>query len=221
MYKHSPLYGKKAAFNGDSICFGANAEGGYGKLIAEKYNMTYQNVGVNGATFVSGLFRISGEPRHCICRTVVNMDEDADYIILEGGVNDASISTVELGTLSDHYNGEYDDTTFIGALETAFFQAYKRFPGKKIGYIAVHKMTERYNADIPEGSFYYAALKVCQKWGIPVCDLNKALPPFRYFEEGSALYFLREKYVPDGWHPNLAGYQEYYADKIAAWMETL
>lgn len=221
MSKQSHLYGKKAAFNGDSICFGANAEGGYAKILAKKYNMSCQNIAVNGASFVSGLIRVTGEPRHCICRTIHNMDADADYIILEGGVNDASITSVELGTISDHYNGNYDDTTFIGALESAFFQAYQRFPGKKIGYIAVHKMTDRFNADIPEGSFYYGALAVCNKWGIPVCDLNIALPPFRYFEEGSPLYFLREKYVPDGWHPNQAGYEYYYADKIAAWMETL
>lgn len=217
----SPLQNKRASFNGDSLCFGANFEGGYAKILAEKYNMTIQNIAVNGATLVSGRYMDSGKPRHCICRTVKDMDPNADYIILEGGANDASILSVKLGILSNHYNGDYDDTTFIGALETAFFQAYRHFPGKKIGYIIVHKMTDRFNADIPEGSFYYAALTVCKKWGIPVCDLNISLPPFRYFEEGSPLYSLRQTYVPDGWHPNQAGYEYYYADKIAAWMETL
>lgn len=216
----SPLYNKSVTFNGDSICNGAAGAGGYGKMIADKYYMNYENVAVNGATITAGLFHNDGRARHCISRTIDKMNPDADYIILEGGVNDASLP-IPLGKLTPGYNDTYDDTTFIGAMESMFFKAYARFPHKKIGYIAAHKMTDRFNANNKENSFYYAALEVCRKWGIPVCDLNIATPPFRYIEEGSPLYPIRQVNCPDGWHPTLDGYRNYYADKIAAWMETL
>lgn len=35
----NPLDGKRIAFIGDSISYGTNWQGGYGKLIGEQYNM--------------------------------------------------------------------------------------------------------------------------------------------------------------------------------------
>lgn len=212
---NNPLYEKTIAFNGDSICAGAGFAGGYGKIIAEKNNMGYENVAVGGGTITAETY--SGETkRHWICRTIENMNADADYAIFEGGVNDAALR-IPLGVMSDGYSAELDDTTFIGAFESMLKQAVTKFMGKKIGYIAVHKMTAKYDSRYPENSYYYAAKECCEKWGVPFLDLNTQTPPLNNIAS------LREAFTHngDGWHPNEAGYNAFYVPKIEAWLKTL
>ena len=47
---NNPLDGKTAAFVGDSISYGTNYHGGYGKLIGEQNNMPVTNPSKGGAT---------------------------------------------------------------------------------------------------------------------------------------------------------------------------
>lgn len=223
--KTSPLYGKKITLNGDSICYGAGATGGYGKIIADTYGMTLQNIAVSGGTIAAETYKDT-TPRYWICRTINNMDEDADYAIVEGGVNDAASGVnVPLGTLSTGYSATLNDTTFYGAFESMCKQLITRFAGKKVGYIAVHKMIDNFNSTKDETtSYYWAAKKCCEKWGIPFLDLNTTVPPFGYFKSSDTdLYPLREAYTlnADGWHPNEEGYKKYYVPKITAWLESL
>ena len=225
LLRSHPLYRKKISLNGDSICYGAGSTGGYGKVIADTYDMTLQNIARSGGTIASETYNSDGtSPRHWICRTIANMDTDADYAIIEGGVNDAS-TKVPLGAITTNYNGTFDDTTFYGAFESMCRQIVSRFAGKKVGYIAVHKMTEGFNSDRDEStSYYWAAKKCCEKWGIPFLDLNVSVPAFAYFKESDTiLYPLREAYTSnaDGWHPNEEGYKKYYVPKIVKWLETL
>ena len=220
------LAGKYIAVNGDSICNGAGCGGGYVKIIAERCGMKYQNIAVNGASVTAETYRKSGDPRHWISRTIDKMDTDADYAIVEGGVNDASIGELPLGKMTVGYNEPLDDTTFIGAFESMLKQLTKKYSGKKIGYIAVHQMTKRFSKSYTgEDNFYLAAKRCCEKWGVPLCDLNICCPPFAFFENDGdpELYAMRVKYTlnGDGWHPNEAGYLKYYCDKIEAWLKTL
>lgn len=213
----NPLYGKIIAFNGDSICEARETNGGgYATIIGARNNMIVQNIGVSGGMV------LYTEGKHCISRTVVNMREDADYIILEGGVNDL-YDNRPIGTLSNGYNATLDDTTFYGAFENMLKQALIRFPGKKIGYIAVHKMGNYFSAENTENSAYHAAIECCAKWGIPVCDLNVSCPPFSKLSTNDATKFICDAYTEngDGWHPNEEGYTKYYVPKIEAWLKTL
>ena len=223
----SPLWGKKITLNGDSICAGAGFKGGYGKIIAERYEMKLQNVAVGGGTVTAEQYYSDKHlPRHWICRTIDRMDADADYAILEGGVNDASLR-VPLGEISVGYTAPLDDTTFCGAFESMLRKLTERFAGKKIGYIAVHKMTVEFDSEDQTFGYYQAALRACAKWGIPVCDLNVACPAFGLFpkqeSEAPALHAMRHAYTynGDGWHPNEAGYRTYYCAPIEAWLKTL
>lgn len=212
---YNPLQGKTISFNGDSICAGAGFSGGYGKIIAEKNNMIYENVGVGGGTITAETY--SGETkRHWISRTVENMRLDADYVIFEGGVNDAALET-PLGALSNGYSDDLDDTTFFGAFENMLKQAIVRFAGKKIGYVAVHKMVNKYDSRFTENSYYYAAKQCCEKWGVPFLDLNTQTPPL------NSIRSLKESFTAnaDGWHPNEDGYNAFYVPKIEAWLKTL
>ena len=77
------LNGKSALYFGDSICYGEGYRGGYAKLISENNNMSYINKGVSGATITRR------EGTSCILDSVLSSNDTADYIILEGGTNDA------------------------------------------------------------------------------------------------------------------------------------
>lgn len=212
------LKGKKLVLNGDSICYGAGATGGYGRIIADRCGMSLQNVAVSGATVTANVYAEDGTTaRHWISRTISNMDADADYVILEGGVNDASLG-VAMGTLNlSNYTAILDDTTFCGAFESMLKQSIIRFSGAKIFYLAVHKMSTKYSSNTDDG-YYQNALKLCRKWGVPVIDLNVCTPPLGMYVEDESLVALREKYTNDGdgWHPNEEGYKKYYCDQIIA-----
>lgn len=217
------LSGKKLCVNGDSICYGAGSTGGYGKLIADRCGMTLQNVAQSGATIAAETYASDGTTaRHWICRTIEDMDADADFVILEGGVNDASES-VEMGTLNlSNYTAALDESTFCGAFESMLKKAILHFEKAKIFYLAVHKMTSGFNCNTSE-NYYHAAISLCKKWGVPVIDLNVSVPPLGMYVEDENLIALREKYTHngDGWHPNQAGYERYYLDAIIGAMKTM
>lgn len=212
---YNPLYGKSVSFNGDSICSGYDGTGGYGKIIAERNNMTYENVAQGGATITAETYSNStGDALHWICRTISNMNADSDYAIVEGGINDPNYVT-NMGSLSEGFDAELDDTTYYGAFESMLKQLITRFQGKKIGYIAIPKISSNFDSRSDADSCYHIALECCEKWGVPVCDLNTCVPPLRYIEELSSTYTI------DGTHPNEAGYKAYYCDQIEAWMRNL
>jgi lysophospholipase L1-like esterase len=212
---NSVLVNKVITFNGDSICAGAGYTGGYGKIIADKYNMTYENVAVSGGTITAETYSASGSARHWISRTISKMRDDADYIVLEGGVNDASLS-IPLGEITSDYISTLDDTTYCGAFESMLKQALGKYPSKKIGYIMVHKMEKNFDSRY-EDNHYQMSKKICEKWGVPYLDLNIECPPLNYIPSLKATYTKDG----DGWHPNELGYKKYYVDKIVHWLESL
>lgn len=224
--ENSNIYGKRISFLGDSICQGVgDAIGGYGKIIADNNNMIYQNKGVAGGTITSGTY-YNNTPRFWINEHINDLNIFSDYIILEGGVNDSSLG-VPLGELSENYNSTLDINTFYGAFENMLKQLITRFKGKKYGYIFVHQMSANYKiTNNPDTSYYYAAKKCCEKWGVPYLDLNDKVPPLGLFYSQTAsqeLIDLKTLYTDngDGWHPNLLGYNKYYVPKIENWLNSL
>lgn len=208
----NPLKGHVISLNGDSICAGAGYAGGYGKIIAEENGMTYENIAVGGGTVA-----YVGNNVHCISRTISRMRADADYVILDGGGNDAD-SGVSAGTLSEGYTATLDDTTFAGAFESMLKSAIARFPNKKIGYVFIHKCVTGFDSrNTSSTSFYEIAKKACEKWGIPYIDLNTETPPLGYISDLKTAYTANA----DGYHPNEQGYRLFYVPKITAWLKTL
>lgn len=207
IFIHNPLYEKKLAVNGDSICYGAGDVGGYAKYIGQRNNMTVANNAQSGGT----LAYVSG--RHCISRTIANMPNDADYYIIEGGVNDAS-GLAELGTITSSYIDTLDDTTTLGALESICKQLQTTFVGKKYGFIFVHNCfgwSDNWNTTRKS-----KMKEVLNKWGIPYLDLGDSVPQLRNVD---ALRTYTSN--SDGWHPTAEGYQTFYVPKIEAWLRTL
>lgn len=217
----SNIYRKKVTLNGDSIAFGAGTGGtGFMDYIASKYNMTLDKKAVSGATIANLSSRYPD--KHCICTSIDTMAEDANYIIFEGGYNDWLLWT-KIGTLTDTMSGDLDDTKFYGALESICRQALAKWENGKIGFIITHKINDAWRTQKQEGATYttldgyYQAIKnVCEKYSIPYLDLSKVSRLNTELQN-----YKKYTYNSDGVHPTKDGYQIFYVDTIARWMENL
>lgn len=240
----NPLYKKTIIWNGDSICAGKNFDDegdAWAGRIANRNSMTYKNYAIGGGTLTEGL-TFNGTATHSISGTLDTMYAnypDADYIIIEGGTNDADIIGSHLGDNNPEkfgsfnetqFTGTFDRNTFCGALESIFHRATNYWKGKKIGFIVAHKMGWSGTGYGPEASnrrnYFETAMAICKKWGIPVlnlwdgCYLNPSLTTmWKYdgtWEENKAA----GKLYADGQHLLAAGY-DYTADIINNWLKTL
>lgn len=233
---YNPLWRKSAFFVGDSLCHGSSAADsedavwGWAGRIGTKNRMLWLNRGFNGNVITSGLKSL-GEP----CISECNVFDGADYIILEGGVNDADL----IGDILDDSNlpeafgsynmtdftSEFDNTTFCGAVEYLLKRVTSTYKGAKIGFIIAHKQGTLNNQRpdfLPEHNnrrkYYETIITLCKKWGVPVlnlwdgCYLNPQNPS--HYTNGQTLMYT------DGQHLASAGY-DYVASVIESWMRTL
>ncbi len=227
--KLNPLFRKKIVFTGDSICNGSSARdnlNGWAGRIGRNNQMTWTNAGISGATFTTGLTGSAG----VIADTNFF---DADYLIIEGGTNDADLigdalteEPQDFGTYSmGDYTSNFDNTTYCGAIESLFKRLTTDYKGKKIGCIIAQKMGG-VNATYPDYTkehnnrrFYFETLMtLCEKWGIPYlnlwdnCMLNPMIPA-HYTENEDYMYV-------DGQHLTSNGY-DYISPIIESWLKTL
>ena len=201
----NPLKGRKALFTGDSICYGAGSTGGYPKLVGEANGMVVENYGISGSRIANTTDRDDS-----ILSRISQMDEEADYVCLEGGVNDAWSSRVQLGEISSGFNSVLDETTFTGAFESLLKQSIIKWKEAKIFYIIPHKM-------IGVDEYMDRAKALCEKWGVPCLDLRLCTGIFAYIDDMKQTYTASG----DGVHPNKKGYMVFYVDKISAFMKSL
>lgn len=224
----SILKGKSVVFTGDSICAATSDESGvlgWAERIGVANGMHWLNKGINGATITEGL----GKP--CIADT--DFGESPDYIIMEGGTNDADlIGTYENFTPEKYgsfnmynYTGEFDKTTFCGAVEHLFKRVTTDYAGAKIGFIIAQKMgscssASDYTAEKSRRRFYFETIiTLCKKWGIPYLNLwdDCYLCPMNPTHNTSGQNLM---YVGDYQHLAKRGY-DYVTPIIEAWMRSL
>ncbi len=186
--------------------------------IADKYGMTVTNEAVNGATLAPNITdNVNGGIRTCISTVVTSSTAlaKADYILLEGGVNDAW-NKAPVGTLTDGFAATYDETTMTGALEKMLEYLAKNYSDKRVAYVFPHgglfgSSENWYKTYKP------AILAALQKWGVPYVDIAESTPPMG----GHGISGLSGKYTGDGTHPNKAGYERFYVEPIAALLKRL
>ena len=238
-YIKNPLYGKRVAFDGDSICQGCPRENRvpWANLIGEANSMIWKNYGVGGGTITAEVYVAStGARRHWVSRCIDKIkaeNPELDYLILEGGTNDADLFKAEPEKLGEFlptdYSGEYDDTTFSGALESLFYKAVSYYPNTKIGYIVAQKMCGTDGDYAPaerRRRYFLRAIEICKKWGIPYldlwecCPLNPRLRCFFDPDISVAENIAAGKAYMDGQHLTAVGYA-IVVPTIEAWMRTL
>lgn len=226
-YRNS-LYKKKVVFDGDSICQSGSATTGSGwaSRIGEANKMTWYNVAVGGGTITSGLVASNGTNRHWVSTnldTIYTNHPDLDYLILEGGTNDADLLGEEkLGVVSttNMLPANFDPTAdFTQAMEYLLSKAIYLYPTARIGFIVAQKMGSYsdYSTSIRR-KFFDRCVEVCRKYGIPCLDLWNTChlhPKIDKASHNDAYYMYT-----DGQHLSDAGY-DYIAPIIEEWMRSI
>lgn len=213
----SVLYKKTMIATGDSITATVHYRpwAGFAKIIAGKYNMTYDSSAIWGASIAHGIEDTSG----CVLDTVPNMSDDADYIILSGGANDCYAihdGREQLGQITEGYDNPFNESTFCGAMESLCQKAITKWPDKIILFVITHRMLDVYNPSSLD-DIISKQIEILNKWGIPFVDLWHNIPSLgfaskkhKYTTMGNTTY----NGTGDGLHPNYDGYIKYYVPMI-------
>ncbi len=216
------LKGKKINFLGDSITEGSGAsciENRYTDIIAREEGAVCRNYGIGGTRYARQKTP-SENPLHDLdfCSRALEMDEDADIVVIFGGTNDFGHGDAEIGSPDDRTS-----ETFWGAAHTLYQTVCERFPNaQKVVITPLHRLCEdclrgdgyKSKDAAPLKTYVNIIREVAEYYSLPVLDLYKTsgLQP--------EIPLYQEKFMPDGLHPNDAGYR-ILADKIAKFLKTL
>lgn len=142
----------------------------YPFFIGRRNNMTIINEAISGSIMALSKAYVD-DPTHVDIgskypfsyQRYMNVAQDADYITLWFGINDAALTY--LGTINDTTN-----ETFYGAWNVVLEYFIKNRPLAKIGIIVTNGSTDEYRQAVRD---------VAQKWGIPYLDMTKdaQVPP--------------------------------------------
>lgn len=205
------LQGKKINFLGDSITEGCGVscqENVFHQVMKREYGLAEaRNYGVGGTRFARQM--VPSEPKwdQDFCRRAAEMEKDADAVVVFGGTNDFGHGDAPLGDFADR-----EPNTFYGACHFLFRYLIETYPDAVIAVCTpLHRLTE----DDPMGdhrykTYHYGDLKtyvaiireVAEYYSLPVIDLyaNSGIQP--------KVDIMREKFMPDGLHPNDAGHEK-------------
>lgn len=236
----SKLDNKLILFTGDSICYGAYRNfpvflsqhsdmqyvegsgitaynnGAWAQYIAEKHrNAIVYGYGVSGTCITRQASQIQTDGYDSsILERISVMKDNADYVILQGGINDQG-RTLPLGEIRNNGNtldystneSDYDTYTFAGAVEWMLIQAKTKWKNAKIGFILTHQVYGRnHNNYIVDGVNYkqehYTEIikQACKKWGVPMIDLydtvssNLNHSDSEYWSNGDGLHPTQKTY---------------------------
>lgn len=236
------LYKKTLVCDGDSICAAAldkpyDGRGWFGR-IKNSYSMSGKNYAVGGGTITAELYFENGSKRHWVSTSIDTIKEaypDIDYLILEGGTNDADLigrfnndtQPARFGTWSEtDFSGNYDNTTFCGALDSLFYKAVTYYPTAKIGFIVSMEMGTNNTTIANRRRYFDEAIKIAAKWHIPVLDLWKEIHAdarlTAYYDSTmtQAENVSAKKFYNDGQHPTSYGY-DLMQNRIDSWVQSL
>ena len=196
------LNGLKINFLGDSITEGhgcSSEETKFTSLIAAQEGALTRCYGIGG-TRIARQNKPSEWPRHDLDfpSRVAEMDPDADLIVVFGGTNDFGHGDAPFGEFSDR-----TVDTFCGALHVLYTSLLEKYPDAAIMVMTpLHRETEA----IPNmhgkvlKDYVDMIRRTAEYYSLPTLDL--------YAVSGiqPAVSVMKEKYMPDGLHPNDAGH---------------
>ncbi|MGM9637056.1 MAG: SGNH/GDSL hydrolase family protein [Eubacteriales bacterium] len=215
------LQGKKINFLGDSITEGhgvAHYENIFHqRMLASCGLAAARNYGIGGTRIARQQKPTDPNWDRYFASRIDEMDPDADIVVVFGGTNDYGHGDAPIGTFADR-----TPDTFYGAMHDLILRLFEKYGDATLVFMTP---THRGNEYSPRGDGYkeptlplvgYVDIikEVCRYYGIPVVDLyaNVAIQP--------EVPILREKYIPDGLHPNDAGHK-IIADRLTGFLKTL
>ncbi|MBQ3230683.1 MAG: SGNH/GDSL hydrolase family protein [Clostridia bacterium] len=218
MKETNPLNKKSVLFVGDSIgeaaCEWNSAD--YGNTVGWPGRIMAWNEmsGFNACKGGASVGDCRGE-NLVINQLIANKDNEYDYVIIEGGGNDAWDSA-PVGVMTEGFDGPFDTAAFGGGLENTFKYAKENYKNAIFGFIIVYQMPSSQFGRMSDMSEYFSlAKKICDKWEIPYIDL--------YFDEDFNKNVMKSETpenIPDTVHANSSGYN-IISPMINDWMKTL
>ena len=212
--KDSPLYGKKILFCGDSICEATVEKdnpqysqiAGWAGRIGTYNDMEFVNKGLGGAAF--SYFNPEKNPTYLILTQLQSLESEADtfdLVLLHGGVNDMW-DKATIGEMSESRDpGDFDMTTFAGAMEATFCYAKETYKNAAIGFLINFQTHSGFgylgNSRMMK-QYWELAKQICDKWEIPYLDMFNEMP-FKRMN-------IPTDHGGDGIHPIYEGYEMLY-----------
>jgi hypothetical protein len=200
------LITKTMHFIGDSVMIGREQVESVRSLtyfLQNKYGLKCMNHGAGGAVLTSSTLHYAP-----IYNQLTSLPNDADYIIMQGGLNGITQEATQSapwgwGEISDSFETNFDTVLQIPCLEAMCKYVVTTFPNKKWGFIINYQI----------GSYAYWQQKselikqVLDKWGIPYLD-------WRHTGINLASNAIREKYGVDSYtlYPQYSDQSTYNLD---------
>ena len=215
------IQNKKILFLGDSITEGfgpQDIENVYWKRLERSCGCVSVGFGISG-TRIARQQKPSPDPREdqYFRSRVAAMDEEADVVVIFGGTNDYGHGDAALGCFDDR-----TDDTFYGALHNLYSDLIAKYPTAQLVVMTpLHRLgeNEAYNTWGLRSvgcleDYVDIICEVAGYYGIPVLDLHRVsgLQP--------EVPQLKERYMPDGLHPNDAGHALIHS-RLKGFLETL
>ena len=213
------LEGLKINFLGDSITAGSRVS------CPENYfwNVLKRECGLAEARgYGHGGTRLSLEPGQTdlydFLTRLHTMDDDADVVVIFGGTNDFGHCDSPLGSMSDR-----TQCSFYGACHLLFSSAIEKYPNATIVILTpLHRCNEdnirgdgaKTNYLAPLRAYVDVIREVAEYYSLPVLDL------YRVSGIQPKVDIIKEKYCPDGLHPNDAGHAR-IAQRLKGFLEAL
>ncbi len=215
------LKGKKIAFLGDSITEGCGVsaiENTYWNVLARKTGAQCFGYGIGGTRIAPQKNLGEGEVDRYYGSRVDGMISDADIVVVFGGTNDFGHGDAPFGSIDDT-----DERTFCGAMHALCVKLINRYPEAQLVVMTpIHRDSEdegpynelglRLESNL-EG-YVNAIMDIAAFYAIPVLDL------YRVSGIQSRVPIIKERYIPDGLHPNDAGHVK-IAEKLEGFLKTL
>lgn len=215
------LKGKKINFLGDSITEGHGVSNPANffenRLLVTEGLAAARNYGIGGTRIAKQNQPTEPQWDRYFASRVDEMDPDADIIVVFGGTNDYGHGDAPIGKFEDR-----TPDTFYGALHVLYRKLFEKYSDS---LIVVMTPTHRLNEFSPRGdgfkeptlplAGYVQIIKeVANYYSLPVLDL------FACSGFNPDVPILREKYIPDGLHPNDEGHR-LIAERLAGFLKTL
>lgn len=207
------LNGKIINFLGDSITEGCglpSPEFAFPALIEKRCGLLRaNNYGIGG----SRIARQQASPNDPdYCSRFDRMEKDADLIVVMGGTNDHGHGDAPLGTFEDR-----TPDTFYGACHSLMRGLLEQYPeAVTVICTPTHNLweAELHRNQVPLSVYIDILREVAAFYSLPVLDLwqSSGIQP--------QIPVIRERYMPDGCHPSIAGHER-LADRIVGFLSRL